>query len=231
MMEQTDLTPATPATPQPAPAAPATAPRTAVEIASMLANGSIDSREAGRLAGAANVPLLDVARSHATIKNAAAAPPPAPDTRTPEQKTLDQHFPPGKEADYVINYGVPDGQEMSPEHKQFDQSARSWLSGAEFPKDLGNSVVHAIDNVLQHTAKMNAAQLEKYGEDEFQKLEHVYKDKLGEKLQMAGRMVAELEKVRPGLKRLLQSSGIGDNSMVASLIIQQAERYFARRTP
>jgi hypothetical protein len=50
----------------------------------------------------------------------------APDTRTDEQKLLDKHFPPAKPEDFVIRYGEP-GQEklMTPEMKQFDQSARS----------------------------------------------------------------------------------------------------------
>ncbi len=42
-------------------------------------------------------------------------------------------------------------------------------------------------------------------------------------------MVEALEQKQPGLKNLLKSKGIGDNAMIASLLIQQAERYWARR--
>jgi hypothetical protein len=52
---------------------------------------------------------------------------------------------------------------------------------------------------------------------------------LGEKLRAAGRMVEVLEKTTPGLKNLLRSKGLGDNAMVASLLIQQSERFWARR--
>jgi hypothetical protein len=36
-------------------------------------------------------------------------------------------------------------------------------------------------------------------------------------------MVEVLEKTKPGLKNLLRSKGLGDNAMVASLLIQQSE--------
>lgn len=52
---------------------------------------------------------------------------------------------------------------------------------------------------------------------------------LEEKLRAAGRMVVAIDQKTPGLKNLLKSKGLGDNAMVASLMIQQAERYWARR--
>jgi len=45
---------------------------------------------------------------------------------------------------------------------------------------------------------------------------------------LRARMVEELDAKTPGLKILLKSKGIGDNAMVASLLIQQAEQYWAR---
>ena len=42
-------------------------------------------------------------------------------------------------------------------------------------------------------------------------------------------MIEALEAKTPGLKNLLKSRGVGDNAMVASLLIQQSERYWARR--
>ena len=76
---------------------------------------------------------------------------------------------------------------------------------------------------------MTDAQLESYGYTEFAKLQRVYGDTLKAKLTQAGRMIHALDAKQPGLKNLLQAKGIGDNAMVASLIIQQSERYFARR--
>jgi len=52
---------------------------------------------------------------------------------------------------------------------------------------------------------------------------------LEEKLRLAGEMVEVLDAKTPGLKSFLRSHGIGDSAVVASLLIQQAERYHARR--
>ncbi|MGH6819881.1 MAG: hypothetical protein ACREDU_03350 [Methylocella sp.] len=233
MIEQTDAPnptpPATPATPPAAPPTSDAGPLDALKIASMLSEGRITTQQAGKLAAAGNIDTLHVAKAFSTLKNVAAEPPQAPDTRTDAQKQLDADFPPAKDSDFVIRYGLPDGEPMSQEMKTFDANSRAWLAGAEFPKTIGNSLVHSIDATLQHTQHMTDAQLESYGATEFAKLQRVYGDTLEAKLTQAGRMIAELDKAKPGLKQLLRSRGVGDNSMVASLIIQQSERYFARR--
>ena len=42
-------------------------------------------------------------------------------------------------------------------------------------------------------------------------------------------MVEELDKKQPGLKNLLRSKGIGDNALIANLLIQQSQHYHARK--
>jgi hypothetical protein len=153
------------------------------------------------------------------------------DLRDEEQRLVDAHFPAAKPEDYQIRYADP-GQPappMTPEMKQFDQSARSWLSGAEFPRDIGNSLVTAITKTAQQTKAMNENQLEEYGYAEYQKLERAHGEKLDERLKKAGEMVEQLENATPGLKNLLRSKGIGDNALIASMLIGQSERYWARR--
>jgi hypothetical protein len=153
-----------------------------------------------------------------------------PDTRTHEEKELDKHFPPGKQSDYRIAYGLP-GQDvpMTPELKQFDTTTRTWLSEAQFPRDVGNSLVTAIAKTAQHTKDMTPDQLGHYGYAEFAKLERAYGDTLDDKLRAAGQMVEALDKKTSGLKSLLKSKGLGDNALIASMLIQQAERWHARR--
>jgi hypothetical protein len=151
---------------------------------------------------------------------------PGADTRPPEILELDSQFPPAKPSEYVIQYGLG---ELNGPQKEFDTTARNWLAGAEFPKALGDSLVTNVGRVAEHTRNMDDAQLENYGADEFQKLRGVYGEKLEEKLTMAGRMIKEIEGKHPGLQQLLKGRGIGDNAVVASLLIQQAQRYFARR--
>lgn len=96
-------------------------------------------------------------------------------------------------------------------------------------RDLGNTLVSTITKVAQQTQLMNANQLDAYGETEFAKLQSISGDGLEEKLQQAGKRVNILESQKQGLKDLLRHRGLGDNALVASLLIRQAERYWARR--
>ena len=114
----------------------------------------------------------------------------------PDQQKLNALHPPERESEYTIRYGGPDGEMVqTPELKQFDASARAWLSGAEFDRVTGNSLVTTIDRVMHQTHKMTPEQLQFYGEQQYALLEKSYGAKLEEKLNAAGRMVQEIEKV------------------------------------
>ena len=106
-----------------------------------------------------------------------------------------------------------------------------WLSGAEFPRELGNSLITNIERVAQQTKAMTPDQLESYGMVEYKKLQRAYggEDKLQEKLRAAAVMIDALDKKQPGLKNLLRSKGIGDNALVVAQIIGQSERCHAQR--
>jgi hypothetical protein len=151
------------------------------------------------------------------------------DTRTPAQRELDRQFPPAKPTDYTVRL-TPPGSEttLTPKMQHFEGMTRTWLAGAEFPKPLGDSLVSQVDQVLRTTGTMNDEQLEEYGVREFQKLRGIYHDKLEEKLGRVKQMVDVLEAKQPRLKRFLQTKGIGDSEMVASLLVQQTERWHAR---
>jgi len=154
----------------------------------------------------------------------------APDARSAEEKQLDKAFPPAQPKDYQIRYGRP-GEEVqeTPDLHVLDQSARTWLSTAGFPRETGNSLVNAIAKVSQQTKGMSDEQLEVYGHKEYERLQRVHGEKLEERLQLAASMIHALEQKTPGLKNLLKSKGIGDNAMVANLLIAQAQKYHARK--
>lgn len=155
-----------------------------------------------------------------------------PDTRTDEQRELDRHFPAAKPADYKISWAGPGGDSpvmTTEERKRRDTAARTWLSEAGTPREIGNSIVNAMAQTEQQTKGMTAEQLDRYAEAEYTKLERAYGATLDDRLREAGRMIAALEAKHPGLKDLLKSQGVGDNAMVANLLIQQAERYHARK--
>ena len=157
---------------------------------------------------------------------------PEADNRSAEQQQLDKHFPAAKKEDYIIQYDTPGAPPMDPmqQHnlKQFDQTARAWLSHAGFPREIGNGLVNQIARVVEKTTGMNESQLEAYGQAEFTKLEQAYGKDLDAKLQTAARMIDELDKKTPGLKNLLKTKGIGDNAMVVNMLIDQARRWEIR---
>lgn len=154
----------------------------------------------------------------------------APDMRSDEAKALDTAFPPAGPQEFTIRYNAPgdDALTMSPGMKVFDQSARTWLSGAQFPRDLGNTLVNTITKVMQTTKSMTPDQLNDYSTREYAKLEKAFGSTLDDKLRAAGHMVEALDTKTPGLKNLLRARGIGDNALIASMLIQQAERFHAR---
>src|SRR5262245_19578918 len=118
---------------------------------------------------------------------------------------------------------------MTPQLKDFDTAARTWLSGAGFPRELDSTLAKTIDEVTRHTASMNEDQLAMYAHAEYKRLQGIYGESLSERLQQAAVLVDQLERQKPGLKNMLRSRGIGDSSLIVSMLIQQAERWHLRR--
>ena len=203
---------------------------TGLSIAKMLVEQTIDTTGAAKLARAGGVSMVDLTNALKVLRESAE--PKEQDVRTPEQKTLDEQFPAAAPEGFLISYAKPNEPDvpMTPELTAFDQSARAWMSEAGLPRDLGNSLVTTIERVTAQTQKMTADQLVAYGEAEFAKLQRVYGNTLEDRLHQVALMVHDLEQKRPGLKQLLKTGGIGDNALVVSMLIQQAERYHARRT-
>jgi hypothetical protein len=152
----------------------------------MLAAEKIDTTKACKLSKAGNISTLHVAQALNVLR--AAGERQEPDVRSPELKQLDAHFPAAKPEDFIIRYGGP-GEDvvLTPPLKQFDATARAWMSGAGLPRELGDTLVNPISKVAQHTAAMTQDQLESYGFSEFAKLENAFRATLHEKLVAGGR--------------------------------------------
>ncbi len=217
-MNEQPTTPSTAATPTPtAPATPVFTPELnpaqaetmAGWIKADLAAGKLTPEQAAKSFDELNVPMDQRAN-----------------TRTDAAKELDDagFAPAAKPEDYLIHWG----HEMNAELKQFDTASRSYLHGAGFTKELGSSLAAKIGRTVQQTARMTPDQLAEYGQTEYAKLQKTYGDSLGEKMVAANRMIHAIESRTPGVIQLLQSKGIGDNAIVASMLIGQAELYWKR---
>ncbi len=149
-----------------------------------------------------------------------------PDTRSPELKLIDKDFPVERDG---TKYIMPYEPTPTPETQAFEQLARTWLHQADFPRELGNSVIKIVADTVKRTEKLTPAQLQTLGEYQYTLLEKVYGDAIDAKLQSANKMIQALEKTTPGLNRLLRTQGIGDNALLVTQLVSAAERYWARR--
>ena len=115
-----------------------------------LAAGEISSEQAAKIFDDLGVPL----DQRVTLT----------DTQTEKHRLVDEQFPVGRAQDFRIAYADPGwpAPPMTNELAKFDQSAREWLVGAEFPTDLGNSLITAITKSAQATKGMNDNELESY---------------------------------------------------------------------
>jgi hypothetical protein len=118
---------------------------------------------------------------------------------------------------------------MTKELKDFETSVRTWMSGAGFPRKVGNSLVTAIAKVAQQIQRMTESELETYAFAEFAKLQKARSAALDERLQSAALMIHDLDVKQPSLKNLLKSKGIADNAMVANMLIAHVQIYHARK--
>lgn len=153
------------------------------------------------------------------------------DSRTDGAKALDEAgFVSASPEHYQIRWGRPgENITMTKPMKEFDTAVRAWLHHAEFPRELGNSLIKAVTSTAETTQHMTEAELVTYGHQEMGKLRAVYRETLEEKLRSANRMIHDLEAKQPGLKNLLTSRGIGDNAMVVHLLLDASDRYWMRR--
>lgn len=153
-----------------------------------------------------------------------------PDQRSEKQIETDRQFPPAKPHDYLIQYDhLNSDQPIPPEVQALDAAARTWLSEAGFPREIGNSLVKTIDRVGKETAGMSTAQSELYRMSELKKLQHVHGEHLAERLQAADDMLDAVDQQHPGVIDFLDTHGIGRNALVWNALIQQAAIYHARR--
>ena len=164
-----------PTTPAPSPSTPATPsppmvkphPKAAVSVteAAQLAAWAKEDYSAGKITQAQLEAQFAELNTPQADRNTT-------DTRSPEQRQLDTLHPPAKDSEYTIRYGLAgQAMPMTPELKQFDQSARAWLSGAEFDRMTGNSLVTTIDRVAHQVQHMTPGQLEFYADQQYALLE------------------------------------------------------------
>lgn len=150
------------------------------------------------------------------------------DTRTAEQRMLDQHFPPAKPEEFAIQWNAPgDTAPLSAEVKQFDQTVRGWLTELRLPREHGQAIINIVSKLAQQ--KMTPEQVEVYRDAETTRLREVLGDTYDERMELARQMIHEVDSRKPGLKAFLLRNGVGDTAGLVAMLVNHAPIYHARK--
>lgn len=219
-MDTTNTPSPTGPAPTPAPLTPETTPELTGPQAETVARWLKEDVAKGKLSPEAASKAFDQLQTPAADRV---------DSRTEGEKEWDAAgFVPAKPEDYSIRLHAP-GEEPTPQHVQAGMQIRGYMSEGGLPKPHGDALFKAADETVRLTAGMNEDELAEFGRREYAKLQHLYGDQLEAKLKRAGDMIREIEARKPGLQALLGQRGIGDAARTVSLILDQSERYWARR--
>lgn len=148
----------------------------------------------------------------------------------PVAAEIDHHFPPGKPHEYQI---PPLGSSTEPmtakEIAAASSVVRSWLGDARFTKEIGSSVAREVQRVERQFERMDNSEKADWKQAQVMQLKRLWKDGFNQKVNLARKLVNELEHKQPGLKHVLEVTGAGDSAMVIAQFALQAERLYRRK--
>ena len=88
----------------------------------------------------------------------------------------------------------------------------------------GSYIAHEADRFGVMTEKWTDAQHALYGKSELAKLQALWGDKTQERIELGKTFIKNLDKKSPGVIRLLNDTGLGNNAKIISVIVGHAER-------
>lgn len=142
---------------------------------------------------------------------------------------IDKAFPPGKFEEFQLpSFTEEDGQ-YTPELQAFDKAARTWLSEGRFTKEIGKYLGEEIDRIATAHHARSDIEKKEWMRHEEQTLRSLYGRDYDRKLELAERLVNELEAKRPGLKELLKVTGASHSAMIVAQLMEQAQRLYDRQ--
>lgn len=136
----------------------------------------------------------------------------------------EQGQPPAKS---ITEYQMPfDGD--GPHAAEADKWAREILLAGGFSPSNGSALASEIERAGAATERMTPVAREIWAREQHELVTKVLGANAAERIALARQLVSEIDARRPGLKRLLDHSGIGNSANVVYLFVQQAEM-LARR--
>ncbi len=149
----------------------------------------------------------------------------------PDEHNTDlfQNFPPAKAHEYEIpRMSGPNDRLTSNEFKQVKEYQKI-LETAQFDSSLGSVFAAEVKKVSDTYQKMNPSERELWTRSEHVKMTNTFGPETSKKIELAQRLVEDVERKTPGLKAILDSSGASGSAMVMNLLASHAERLLYAR--
>lgn len=142
----------------------------------------------------------------------------------PEIIAHDQEFP---RASSPTEYRIPPlaehGKEYSEQDHKLNLQIRSWLHYSRFSAEAGSSLAERIGSVAKQTQAMDHVDYKVWKIGQERHLQGIYGPDYAKKMALGGQLLSELEKSSPGIVQFLEQSGAGNDALISSIIIHQAE--------
>jgi hypothetical protein len=154
-----------------------------------------------------------------------------PDAPAGTAAQIDEAFPPAAAEAFDLSgiFTADHGNAINLEALEAEKTMRGWLAEARFSKAIGSAVAQEAARFAPTWQSMDDAGREAHSTEVRAQLHRMWGDQTPARIALAQRLVAEIEKKRPGIRDMLEASGAGSNLRVLVNLGLQAERLAARR--
>lgn len=153
------------------------------------------------------------------------------DNRSVYEKEIDNLFPPAKPEDYQFDFlHELDQSNSTSEVKAVNDKYRSWLSHARFTKEQGSFIANEVNRSSKRWQQMSEPVREAYKEDQQNILKRMWGPNYNQNLNLALKLVKEMDQKSPGALALLEETGAANNAFVIQKLAAQAKRQLYRQT-
>jgi predicted nucleic acid-binding protein len=149
------------------------------------------------------------------------------DNRTEEAKAIDAAFPPAKPEDYRMPRFATDADSVQ-DIMRVEEASRAWLAEARFTREIGSFVAGEVARTAERFQRMDDTERQLWTQEQRVAVERLLGPDHERRLALGRQLIQEIEAKRPGLVRLLEDSGAGNNPSVVLNVVLQAERLAAR---
>jgi hypothetical protein len=133
--------------------------------------------------------------------------------------------PPDNLTEYNLGFADNESDSTNPEFIAIDGEVRGMLRTAQMPANIANTLAQTANAYVEYSQHFTPEQHELQRQTTMSRLERLYGDELGQKLQAARSFIKTVDASHNGLmSELLETHGLGNSVEVVNQIIQHAER-------